>query len=127
MRRPIRSALTQAQGVSNLWRAVGLVLLCLALPGSGAGQQSAGADPFDRVKFLIGHWQGTSEGQPGKGTLRREYALALNGRFIRVHNRSEYPVQEKNRKGEVHEDEGSSASIGHARSSCCGSLTLRDS
>jgi hypothetical protein len=76
------------------------------LPAIGAGQQSTGPDPFDRVRFLIGRWQGTSEGQPGTGTLRREYALALNGRFIRVHNRSEYPAQEKNPRGEIHEDEG---------------------
>ena len=31
---------------------------------------------------------------------------ALNGRFIRVHNRSEYAPQEKNPKGELHEDDG---------------------
>lgn len=30
----------------------------------------------------------------------------LNSQFIRVQNRSEYPPQEKNPKGEVHEDEG---------------------
>jgi hypothetical protein len=106
MREPIRNAFAQPRAISNLWRVVGLVLLCFVLPAIGAGQQSTGTDSFDRVKFLIGRWQGTSEGQPGKGTLRREYALALNGRFIRVHNRSEYPVQEKNPKGEVHEDEG---------------------
>ena len=90
----------------SLQRVLGLTLLCLVLPGAAAGRQSAANDPFDRVSFLIGRWQGTSEGRPGKGTVRREYTRALNGRFIRVHNRSEYPVQEKNPKGEVHEDEG---------------------
>ena len=64
------------------------------------------ADPFSRVAVLIGRWEGTSEGQPGKGIVRREYARTLNDRFIRVRNRSEYPAQEKNPKGEVHEDEG---------------------
>jgi hypothetical protein len=58
------------------------------------------------VAFLLGRWEGTSEGQPGRGTVRREYARALNGRFIRAHNRNEYPAQEKNPKGEIHEDEG---------------------
>ena len=38
--------------------------------------------------------------------MRREYARVLNSRFIRVHNRSEYPPQDKNPKGEIHEDEG---------------------
>ena len=30
----------------------------------------------------------------------------LDGRFIRVVNRSEYPAQARNPKGEIHEDEG---------------------
>lgn len=106
MRGSLRSVLRHARGFSNLRRVVGLALVCLALPNSGAGQQSAGTDPFSRVSFLIGRWRGTSEGQPGKGTVEREYALALNGRFIRVRNRNQYPAQEKNPKGEVHEDEG---------------------
>ena len=95
-----------APGLGSVRRVLGLALLCLLLPAAGAGQQTPANDPFDRVSFLIGRWQGTSEGQPGKGTVRREYTRALNGRFIRVRNRSEYPAQEKNPKGEVHEDEG---------------------
>jgi hypothetical protein len=70
------------------------------------GQPSAPADPLERLAFLIGRWEGTSDGRPGKAAVRREYARALRGRFIRVANRSEYPVQEKNPKGEIHEDEG---------------------
>lgn len=76
------------------------------LPGILAGQRSAPPDPFERVAFLIGRWEGTSEGRPGKGTVRREYTRVLNSRFIRIRNRSEYPVQERNPQGEVHEDEG---------------------
>ncbi len=71
-----------------------------------AGQPPAASDPFERLSFLIGRWEGTSEGQPGRGTVRREYARALNSRFIRGLNRNEYPAQEKNPKGEIHEDEG---------------------
>lgn len=74
--------------------------------GTSHAQQAPPADPFARVSFLIGRWQGTSEGQPGKGTVRREYTRALNDRFIRVTNRSEYPAQEQNPKGEIHHDEG---------------------
>ena len=55
---------------------------------------------------MIGRWEGTSEGQPGKATVQREYTRALNSRFIHSRNRSEYPPQEKNPKGEIHEDEG---------------------
>jgi hypothetical protein len=68
--------------------------------------QPEGGDAFARVAFLIGRWEGTSEGHPGNGKVRREYARTLNDRFIRVTNRSEYPPQAKNPKGEIHEDEG---------------------
>jgi hypothetical protein len=52
----------------------------------------------------VGRWSGTTEGQPGKGTVEREYTRVLGSRFVQVKNRSTYPAQEKNPKGEVHED-----------------------
>ncbi len=83
------------------------VTAATACLGTGlSGQNAASTDPFASISVLIGTWEGTSEGQPGKGTVRREYSRTLNGRFIRVRNRSDYPPQEKNPKGEVHEDEG---------------------
>ena len=80
--------------------------LLVALGTITLGAQAPAIDPFARVSFLVGRWEGTVEGQPGKGTVRREYSRVLNGSFIRVVNRSEYPAQEKNPKGEIHEDEG---------------------
>jgi hypothetical protein len=56
--------------------------------------------------FLLGRWEGTSEGQPGAGTVQREYTRVLNSRFIRAQNQSVYKPQEKNPKGEVHDDVG---------------------
>lgn len=84
----------------------GLSLVCLLVPAVIAAQPPPATDPFERVGFLIGRWEGTSEGQPGKGTVHREYTRAMNSRFIRVHNRSEYPPMESKPKGEIHEDEG---------------------
>ena len=89
-----------------LARALVAFLLLSGLPLWSASAQSPAPDPFARVNFLVERWEGTAEGQPGKGTVRREYVRALDGRFMRVRNRSEYPPQEKNPKGEVHEDEG---------------------
>jgi hypothetical protein len=83
-----------------------LWLVLLSMTAVGNAQQQPAPDPFGPVAFMLGRWEGTSEGRPGTGTVRREYERALNGRFIRVRNRNEYPVQEKNPKGEVHEDEG---------------------
>jgi hypothetical protein len=86
--------------------AIILSLLGLLWLGPAIEAQAPTPDPFARVAFLVGKWEGTSEGQPGKGIVRREYVRALNDRFIRVSNRSEYPVQEQNPKGEIHEDQG---------------------
>lgn len=84
-----------------------LVLLVVAsLAASAQTGPSPATERFARVAFLVGTWEGPAEGQPGTGTSRRTYERALDGRFLRVRNRSAYPAQPKNPKGEVHEDEG---------------------
>jgi hypothetical protein len=64
------------------------------------------ADPFEAIRSLIGKWEGTGEGEPGVSRVEREYKEMLGGRFIEAFNRSTYEPQEKNPKGEVHEDRG---------------------
>jgi hypothetical protein len=86
--------------------AFGLSLVCLLSVTTGRAQQATAPDPFAPVAFMIGRWEGSSEGRRGRANVRREYSRALNGRFVRVRNRSEYPVQDKNPLGEIHEDEG---------------------
>jgi hypothetical protein len=61
-------------------------------------------DVLQPLKYFLGSWTGTSQGQPGVGTYAREYRPALRGKFVNVTNRSTYLPQEKNPKGEVHED-----------------------
>ena len=85
---------------------MGFMLVCALSAADGRAQQPAAPDAFAPIAFMIGRWEGRSEGQPGQATVRREYTRVLNGRFVRVHNRSEYAAQEKNPKGEIHEDEG---------------------
>jgi THAP4-like, heme-binding beta-barrel domain len=89
-----------------------LGLLFIAAVGVGAvdahmftTSQPSG-DVLQDITPLVGTWKGTSEGQPGSGTVERTYERALGNRFIRVRNRSVYPAQAKNPKGETHEDEG---------------------
>ena len=79
----------------------------VAVMGSPAVQQQSNpAEPLAPLSSLVGRWKGTTEGQPGTGSVERVYEIVLGGRFIRVRNRSEYPPQPKNPKGETHEDEG---------------------
>ena len=83
------------------------VVLTLVTMGSvGLIAQQAPPDNFAPLAPLLGRWAGTSEGQPGTGRFEREYERVLGSRFIRGRNRATYPAQEKNPKGEVHEDEG---------------------
>jgi hypothetical protein len=61
-------------------------------------------DSWARLRFLVGAWRGTSEGEPGAGTGERTYAFILRDRFLEARNRVVYPPQDKNPKGEIHED-----------------------
>jgi hypothetical protein len=82
--------------------------LCVMPAVASAGDQPA-ADEVQLLSALdpfIGRWEGTSEGQPGNGTVEREYTRILNSRFVHMKNRNVYPPQERNVKGEQHEDVG---------------------
>src|SRR5829696_4284862 len=99
-----------------------LVCACgvLCVPGSAAQQEPAAPDRLRPILRLLGTWEGTSQGEPGAGQVRRVYTAILGGRFVRGESRSTYPPQAKNPKGEVHEDI-SIFSFDRAR----GSLVLR--
>ena len=84
----------------------GFVVLVTPVSGAIKSSQGAAVDPLQPLAFLIGRWEGSSEGQPGRANVQREYTRILNSRFIRVQNKSVYPPQEKNPKGETHEDFG---------------------
>jgi hypothetical protein len=80
-----------------------LILLAALAPGEARSESPKTADPLADVRFLVGRWSGTSEGQAGKGSVSRVYEPVLNGRFVHERNRSEYPAQAANPKGEIHE------------------------
>ena len=85
-----------------------MTLLCLVISVAAVEKQPPGRteDVWRPLRFLLGSWDGTSSGQPGNGTSTREYRLVMKDQFIEVRNRTTYPPQEKNPKGEVHEDVG---------------------
>lgn len=78
----------------------------LALPGAESPQPDAKPDPWAPLRGFIGHWEGDTKGEPGAGKAERTYAFTLNDRFVRISNKSVYLPQEKNPKGETHEDLG---------------------
>ena len=60
-------------------------------------------DPF---QFFIGTWEGTGQGHSGTSQVERTYRLVLDGRYLQVESTSTYPPQEKNPKGERHQEIG---------------------
>lgn len=85
----------------NRWST--LVLLAALAAGEARSESPKPVDSLKDVRFLVGRWSGSSEGQAGSGSVTRAYEPILNGRFIHERNRSEYPAQAANPKGEVHE------------------------
>jgi hypothetical protein len=92
--------------LSALLLPIGLLTTRLALFGSESPQPSASPDPWVPLRCFVGQWEGDSQGEPGKGKTVRTYAYILKERFIQVTSKSVYPPQEKNPKGETHEDLG---------------------
>jgi hypothetical protein len=90
--------------ICQRWRIAAIAACCvLSVSSLASAGQSGGATALAAIQPFVGKWQGTSEGQPGTGTLTREYRLILGDRFVEETNRSVYPPQEKNPKGETHE------------------------
>lgn len=85
--------------------AVAIAVILLAIAAAPA-QQDARRDALADLAFFAGRWTGTVTGVPGNGTAEREYRFTLGGKFLEVSNRSVYAPQDKNPKGETHEDRG---------------------
>jgi hypothetical protein len=86
--------------------AAGTLIVAAPLPALAAtpsAELKGGLAGFQR---FIGSWRGEGEGEPGKSTVERTYEPTLGGKFILVRHTSVYPPQEKNPKGETHEDVG---------------------
>jgi hypothetical protein len=71
-----------------------------------SGTASKQTDPWEKLRFLVGSWEGTGRGDPGESTVERTYEFVLNDQFLFTQNKSVFKPQEKNPKGETHEDWG---------------------
>ncbi len=63
-------------------------------------------DVWQPLKFFVGSWEGTAKGQVGEGKVERQYQFVLKNKYLNATHKSTYPPQDKNPKGEVHEDWG---------------------
>ena len=86
----------------------GLLVIGFAVPAVSADQADdapprAKADRWQQWRPLVGVWQGTSEGEPGKGSVRLEVSFVLSERFLKIAGTADY---KKGAGGEHHEDFG---------------------
>ena len=75
-----------------------LMLICVPAAAGDDG------DPWGPMRFFEGKWTGKGEGKSGISTTEREYEFILGGNFMQVRNRSVFEPQDKNPKGEIHEN-----------------------
>lgn len=78
----------------------------LLVTSFASGQKPTETAAWERFKYFEGSWKGTGAGEPGNSTVERRYEFVLGGKYLSVKNRSTYPPQEKNPKGEIHDDWG---------------------
>jgi hypothetical protein len=83
-------------------RKLSFLLLLIFVPG--LAQETKKQDTWAPFRFFIGSWNGTGKGEPGVSQLERQYQFILNGKYIQVNHKSVYSPQEKNPKGETHDD-----------------------
>jgi hypothetical protein len=82
------------------------LFLLILIPLFAAAQETKKPDVWSPLKYFIGTWKGVGKGEPGVSQVERTYQSILNGKYIQINHKSIYAPQEKNPKGETHEDIG---------------------
>jgi len=78
----------------------------LATPATVSAQAAQVEDVWKAFRFFLGRWEGLGEGQGGVSKGRQEWALILRDRYLEVSDLAVFDPQEKNPKGERHENRG---------------------
>jgi hypothetical protein len=80
------------------------IILPLIFPLVVYSQATDDKDFWRDFEFLIGEWAATESGRMGEGRGERKIELVLQNKYLYWKNKSTFEPQEKNSKGEVHED-----------------------
>jgi len=67
-------------------------------------QEKENKNIWQPFEYFAGNWQGVGEGRFGSSNVEREYRFIMGGTFLLGTNKSTYEKQEKNPKGEVHDN-----------------------
>lgn len=83
-----------------------ILSVILLLPFLIFAQGEKKADVWQALKFLEGKWVGQGDGMSGVSTVVQTYQFVLGNKYLQMRTKSVFKPQEKNPKGEVHEDMG---------------------
>jgi len=78
----------------------------LLLPGILFAQTEEKKDVWEPFRFFVGSWEGASEGMSGSSKLDAHFKFVLNEKYLEARYKAVFPPNEKNPKGETHEDFG---------------------
>ncbi len=102
----------------NRYRRLGIVIgatalvMALSLGVPLLGQEKTGGrsglpeDPWSALRFFVGSWEGTGQGDPGTSVVEFNAEFVLQGQYLFTKTKAVFDPQEKNPKGETHEDWG---------------------
>lgn len=80
-----------------------IALLLTTLIATATLADDRKSDPWQPVRFLVGHWKGTVTGESGTGTVERSYEFILRDNFIEERNTSTYAPKEPGGASEIHQ------------------------
>ena len=73
-------------------------------PAAAQTKAPAPADPWARLSFLVGEWQGVGTGAPGEAVGGTSFALGLDKKILLRKNWAKYPPKPGESAGLSHED-----------------------
>jgi hypothetical protein len=83
-----------------------MIFILILFPALLVAQAVKKQDVWEPVKYLVGEWEGRGEGKSGISKVWKDWQFALNGKFLQMKTKAVFEPQEKNPKGEIHEDLG---------------------
>jgi hypothetical protein len=90
---------------------IGLAFFTFALSSIAGAQSNAPApqkvaDLWAPFRYFVGTWQGQGDGKGGVSKGKLSFQFILREKFLQSKNETRFDPQEKNPKGETHEDFG---------------------
>jgi len=81
-----------------------LFIIILFLPVILLSQEGSVVSIWEPLEYFVGTWDGHETGRAGIGKGDRSYQFIMGGHYLFMKNISRFEPQEKNPKGETHED-----------------------